>query len=1350
MAESWKDYLRRIIDETPITIPLPTGGVIPIKGKTARKGLQQGAAGAVEGTVANSARKGEKGAVGGYRPAILDVAAAPVGLVASLINRRNDGKPFDGSNTFERYVNNSMERLTVANERTNKTLGIQNPRNMSEMGARVLGGLAIPGPKGATVGRAVSKVPGGAKVVTKARALPKPVKTTATVAAEIALPLRQTGAKGATISTGIVTPIADVVADVSDPDYKGSVLPLITGQEEEAPDPEFDMLISAGMEPDTSGALLSEDQEFDSLLNPQADDPILAMEAEDIEKEWSWQEAGAAIGAIGLAGVAARYAPSLIKSRIQEATASPPRFVGKKFRRSKAGALERFRTNFIQQDQPLRNAADEWLSPQQADEYKFNADLINNVSIGARASNFFRTGKAPKTNIRTVKLAPQAEAFAKELDINEQRAVEDALVAQSALDDFDRTGSLAALNKDRFGTDVTPAQLRAMVHTARSNPKFVKHMDAVVRGYQDLLKFRVDRGMITVDAARELATKRPNYVRLSRDLETEAKPGEARPFNANENRMAPGFTRAEDEGFGVQGQTGVGNPFNLLFEDWASEIRRAEVNDLRAQWLENMTVSGATTSVDGRTVPLVRRLPSGVAPDTEKGIHRVTVNGRSVVYKVNDERLFNALEFQPRATWQATEMMRQVAQNTITGPLGTLVNGFSIFKSPLYDTTIGMLNKPKDVHLGLINEMLSNINPNLSIGRLDPTALVSAFTGAARYGWDNIRGNMAQTMSEHLIREHSWLRDTLGTQRLTTLRDHLQGAYENSVKSLMDDLGITSLTMHGSPDPSSVMSGLEGITPKFSSDMAAKLAKDTTEEWANGRKATTYQMMLSQGKSAFARARSDSLATAYGNLLEAMHNGFRYSMVAANRSRNPNLAKLASQARRISIDSAQHGGSDIFNKITSSFMYANLSIQTLHGVGTRMLKNPVEFAGNFASVAIPLTAMHYLALATDPDAAEQHKNKTASQKASSVTTFGGAEIPIDPFLRLSLGPAFAVLDHVTGAHDGNWNGDVMQALSTWLEGDYDEEGMREDAGTAAWEAIKANNPYTPEALPGVNAAFAYAGIDPGMTRISGEASPVRTQSLSGFDADEKRPDSLTSGYTENMITSLLGTFGQGMMNMANDAYRAFSATNEPIHALEAATERYRDTMAKGSGVTTPLLFSGYERLNSVADTNWNVVHDKQKGIDAATTLMTNDFIRMGQSTNTTIGKMAPLPVDAPHMLPQVAGTANEIIGGLTALLNRSNEWQTINQELSNLAKQSEALRNGYGIDFTGKEPRTKTANEKNVTLNELTQQRKYYNLLKRQLIEQVENDIRQRIGDPDFSFDGYNPDDYMTPIAPVQ
>jgi hypothetical protein len=1293
--------------------------------------IKQAAAGVVEMTVADASKDGEW-----YRPSVLYQVPATVGVVNALFGRQFDNKTRTG-----RVINSSMERSALASERTNKTLGITYPKSTGEQLFRVGGSLAIPGSvvgKGAKlVGgtRAAKVVKNSASVTKAAKAakkvkakaapivakVPKPVRTTAKVAGktavEIALPLRQTKTvKGTAALLAGTALAADQLSEKFDPGYESD---LHTFDDNRPTDPFADMDLAAQefaqqQAPDDQ---LRQDDPFYDIENP-SQETIDAAEEKEQEDQWSTSEKVLAGLGIGLVGT--YIARKALDGAIQNGDGEFARFAGKQFRRSGSGIGERTKTNIVQQDQPLRNRAEQWLSPQHAAEYNHNSDLISNTSIGDRTAHQLR--KNGTLNV--------AQNYAKELNIDEQRMVDDALLAQSSLDDFNRTGTLSSLNLDRSGNPVTPAQLRTQVAATRANPKLVKYMDAVTKGYQDLLNYRVARGLLSPEKAAEMRAKRPNYVRMSRDLETEAKAGEATPFNANEQR-APGFARNEGEKLGVQGTTGVGSPLNALMDDWAQTIRHAEHNDLRGHWLENMAKSGATTEIDGKTVPLVQRVKNGVKPATSEGIHQVFRSGKAAIYKVNDAILSNSLEYAPRASIPLLENMRQIAQNTYTGPVASLFNWFSFVTSPIYDASAGIALKPNNMHLGVVNEVLSKIHPKASIGVLDPTAILTGYTGAPRYFIHDMQKVMADNLTQQLMREHSWLRSAIGDQNVTALRDSLQKAYSNSINSQMHEFGMTSRTMHGSPDPAAVMSGLEDLTPDFKLAMAKQLEVDTFAARAKG-EVGPLKPILQKGKTQLARARATSFAKLYAHLLEASHNGFRYSALAANKGKGLSPKELASQIRRISVDSSQHGSNNTLNKVASAIPYANLSIQSLAALGGTP---KARLAKNILALAIPALAAHYVTMATDRDAYEQHVGKSAEQKAASITMFGGAELKIAPELRLFFSPLMTVLDHATGMNTGEWNRSSLEAMFNWIDNPEPDEDLRRDMKDVLWADVVAANPLNPEAFPPVAPLLASLGIDPGMSRISGEAVPVRTQKLTGFDPDQARENSLVTANQGAMIGGLFGSAGQNFLAMVDDAYHAYHNPNNPgslEEANKAAWAKYTENVQKSSGLFRPL-FGQYEAVNASSDTNTRIVKDKKDGIELATKIYNTNVKGNGRTGTDPTKNVKVSPEYAPE---DASGTKNAIIGA--AASNLQSRLKYMDDRINQLSKQAEAIRGGYNFN----------TNDRNADLNQVIAERKRWNMLRRAKIEEYETIIGNRIGDPNFSFDTYNPDDYREPVAP--
>jgi hypothetical protein len=1022
--------------------------------------------------------------------------------------------------------------------------------------------------------------------------------------------------------------------------------------------------------------------------------------AEEEENEWTWQQAGIALGTILGGGVAVKYGRKAISESLRRKVDDLPEFIGKTTKRSRASTFDKVVTATVQADQPIRSVINEFLGPTHAKRWGYKSDVANNVAIGAKVKHQLMTGRMVGTDRRTVPLAPVAQAFAKELSLDEQKRVGDALLAASTLDDVRRTGVQSALNVDKNGNPVDVAGLERLVRDTRADPRLSKYMDHVQTSFRDILEFRVARGTMSQDAADEFMRMRPNYVKMKRDVDVDARAAETNVFNANRDRGG-GQARNVEENSGVQGGA-VGNPFNVLFDDWADEIRRAELNDLRVSFLDQM----AAIPANG----VVRRIPNGVAPKTNEGLHTVWQNGKETSYHVSDPLISRALEMTPRASIQSLEQIRQIAQNVTTGPIGTLFNGFSVFVSPLYDTGLGMLNRPKGMKMGLITD---------------------AYTGAIRYMWDDVRGAMATNLADQMIRANTPLRNILGDNAVALLRDRFAASYEASTKAFMDEQGITSLTMHGTPDPTQVISGLHEVAPAYADD-AARIAAQNEG---------IGLIEKAKGNNAYLAVKGNAVSRAYGNVVEAMHNGFRYSQVARNRDNMADV-ELASKARRISADAAQHGldfnkPSEFFNKATGSFMYANLAMQALAHTGRSIAANPTNFMFNLGYVGTQLAALHYIAMATDPEAKLKHDNKSAAQKTTSVTTFGGAEIRIDPILRTAVAPAFALLDHLTGADTAKWDGNFMKYFDSILEGgEVDKEALAQDTSDTLWEVVKANNPFNPTGQPIIGAAMAGMGIDTGMSRVTGEPTPVRTQALSGEDPEAERIDGMGSAWAGNMVSTVLGVTGDSLWQMADDATRALNHKDGSVgDAMRVMADRYKDNIAKGSTVFTPLIFGNREPTFTATDTNTKIARKRMEGIEQYVKIGNLD-VRADGTTGSQLHGEDPMTQE-PGVKPQnndIIGTKLDLISEHAAELN--NELKEYRDDIGNLGKDAENVRNWY---FTKQQ-------ERQGYINKNVEKRRYLTFQMLNIIRERELVVREQIGDPDFTFDQFDPEKYKVPL----
>lgn len=1283
---------------------------------------KQLAAGAAEMTIANSSEH-----KGNYRPAVVDAIPATVGMVSSLVTGK--AQPYDQNTTLGSWVNNSMRRAALASQRTNETLGISNPKDTGETALRIIGGFATPAPE---LG-AVKEIPVIAKAVRAFEAAPKVVKAPLKVAAEVAMPFRQTSIAHTAPIAGGLTVLSDVLSDQTvDPStgtrYKSSIKQALGTHAGThlSTDPEVASLdgemLNAAIE---SGNAPSEEEHLDHIMRAPAT-PADEAGHDQEQKLGNYEKAALLVGT-ALGGFAlTKYADNFIRSRQAVATAAEdvPAFTGKKYRSSNTSLGTKLKTKTVQADEPLRSGMRKYLGREEAEDWGYNADTVTHVAVGSKIRNFFATGKPPKAPMTTERLGPLGEAYAKELSTEEQRQVSDALLAASSLDDYKATGTQSSLNYDKAGNPVTPAQLEMMVQSVKSDPKLSKYYDAVQKSYDDLLKFQVHRGRGTWEQYNKLRERRPNYVPMHQNLESDAPLSlGTRRYSANEDQ-GMGMERALEEGGGVQGATGVGNPFDNLFDSWAHEIHRSEMNDLRANWLTAMETTGATGPEGLKYIEAAD--PMTKNPD----IHTVWVNGEKKSFIVRNPEWSKALHMQPRAAWKGLENWRQLKQNVTTGPLASVFNGFAIAASPIYDVEVAMLQRPKGVKLGALNR-----------------SVLGAYAGAARHFKDQMIFNMASTLRDNLIRDNSALKDILGEQKLGALTTHFENMAENSILSEMDQLGITSHTMHGSPDPSKLISGLEDVAPHFKASAERALQDDIANAALNGDIGKVKAALLT-GKSKFAEIRANRLAALYQQFTESFHNGVRYNAFAANRKNAENMQKLASQMRRLSGDASQHGSSDALNVALGATMYGNLSLQTLFEVGNRMKQQPLTAAGNWMSNLTTIAALGYGARLYDDYAKEKHDSKSPIEKLTSVTTFGGAEVYLDPINRFAWSFIEPILDHVSGFKDGKPDPNFSQVVQNWLHPDMDlDENEIKAIKYGAWETAQQNNPLEPASVPAISAAEAYAGMDPGMSRMTGEVSPIREQQQTGLETDVQRPNALMSGWWENMLSDTFSTVGRSMIQMSDDAYRAYHKSDGDIgKSMNVAFQRYNDNMAKRAGVFRPMLYGQYENMKSATDTNYLLLKERQTGIEQAVNVYNKDY-RAAGLTGVSNKSAGVLPQEQGEEPPNLDGTQAVYIGAMANQLQ--SMWLSKNQQvLSRAQKEIEAYRN---FTLATKDPNYKGSREKDINhnVNELEKEVKYQRMLMLTHTREYEKLISDRIGRP-FRFDQFDPKDYLVPMPQPQ
>lgn len=1254
------------------------------------RGAKQAVAGLLETTIAPTGPNS-------MRPAIVDAIPGTVGLVAALMGRKPPAIPGVVD------TGKALERLNYASQHVNNYLGTTDPRDATEMAIRIGGSLIVPGPKGAGIAKAAGTASRAEKVI----------RGTGRIVGEAALPLRQTGKKGTAVIVGAGTALregADALqVQGSEEDRKyNSVAESVGGTTlDPMSDEDFENMLFEDLEEDP-------DEAFQAAIEAPVTDDEEIFDVEDEQDNSTFVNAALAVGAVLGGVVAIRTAKSFVDTRLAGAPEqSRIRFTGKMFRNTDASVSTQAKAALAQQDAPIRDMAAEHLGRAFADRWGYRSDRTVNAATASKLHHQFVTGETVGSTVRTQPLAPIARAYADELTPDEQILLSDGLNAASSIDTLNAKGAQTSLNLDRAGQATTQRDLQAKVQAVTSNPKLLKYYDMIQQSYRDMAKYQLDRGLLSPDDYQKLTTMYPNYVNQRRNLQTDYQPTAGGQSGYSADRLSVGASRSSIEGGGVQGTTGVADPFVSLFDEWKDIVRQAEHNELRADFLVNMD---ATRALNSKGKPIIQRVSNSATGDN---VHTVFVNGKTQKYRVQDPLINRTLHMHSRMGVKVLESMRQIDQSTITGIAAAPFNAFAVTASPVYDTFAALLNRPKGV---LVNPF-------------------GAYPGAARYAWGAMTEAVAGRVASHMIRDQSWLRDALGSGRLQALSDLLNQSVKNSSKAEADRLGITSKTMFGSPDPAELLTGVEKVAPKFSRGVLSHANADIREAMAKGDIGTVRGLLMQTGNM-FAKTRATGIANMIDMVVESMHNGMKMSVYAMNKGRMAD-DQLASTIRRISGDPAQHGGSDLVNATAGAIPYANLSLQTLYEWGKLAKSDPKTWLFNASTTVLGLAALKYTALASDPEILDRYENMSPAERARVVIAPGGFEIKIDPNTRMLTSLLFPVYDEMSGINSGEFDPNFMTVMDNWLSGDmsFDEEAMQNWKSSLNQSASDAW-PFHFNSIPIVKGGLAINGVDVGMTRMTDNLVMPMEQDVTGLDVDKRRKDSMVSAQMEARITGLANTTGRSMLTILDDVQRAYRQKGDASIALDVGLQRWRDGLSKNSGVFRPLLFSNYTNQHSSVDANHELLTRRSEGIEAAIGVLTRDVRREGRTADGRGDFTRVMPVEEGVAPPEIVGTELKTITDYTWRL-QNKYIKDYKDQISAVSQQIDAYNNQYGVT-----PES-SLEKRNAKINDLIKERKYLRMMMLNTIRDTEEQIANDIGRP-FTYDGFVPEEYMKPTAPVQ
>lgn len=1227
-----------------------------------------------------------------YNPALVQAVPGLIGAVQSLMN---------GGQTPDNIFGRSLDRLQQADDRTRKYTGVRSPENAGELALEVLGSGILGIPKlGQKAGEAAAKAVGGGK-------LGKAANAAAQVATEVALPIRQTNPRTfAAVAVPMSVAISEATAGEGTT-YKPAIV---------VPDKD----VTRDTLPVGAAATSLPDIDWETATPEQAEafyaqrEEELARESQNSNSLFNFAAATALVAAGGYGTYRG------LRSAFVSGKRTSPNLVGIKNEASELDTGDQLLTRVFDQNLPMKRAMEK-VDPAAAKEVETWLDLSHNSSYAARTQDYILTGRAPMlsglreafTGVRYTKVAPMLDSFAKELSPQQQKAVGDALVAASELDDRAATGMRRAFK------DFDDKQLQNIVQIAQQDPVLGKYIHTTKQIYRDLLDMQVRAGLLSKQEQMDWLLKRPNYAPLQRRTVHEVLSPDATKYSANNPEW---YARDADEG--VKGGEAA-NPILNLPDHIAATIQLAGRNAIRRRVLFDLAKASKGNQ------PIVRRVKNGVK---KENVHTVYDRGEAFHFEVVEPELERALHFYPRATLDGFEQARQVWQNMTTGPWATLFTGFGAFRSTIYDTTTGSLLRPKDMGLGLVNEMLDKMTKGkANIGAADLTSFVGAYTGMARQMVDNINQRLMTNFESALYRNQNQL--GLSGQTIKAIADTAARMYESSTLAMLRREGAFSSQLYGTPDPTKAVVGMESISPTFTSAQA----RDIFDAAGSGNFGL-MQQAIAQAQSLYTQASQNKFAQAYRMLLESAHNGFRYSAAAANKNRIPDLEQLAAKVRRISIDPSNYGRGDIpigsinfdLNKANSLFAYSNISLQSFYEAGRKFAsEGPVHMATNFGAFVAPLLGYHMLAMATDPEALERHRAKSLTQRATSVTLSGGVEIPLDPLTRPIVAPTLAAVYHITGMETGTPSLAYAQAFLDMTNEDGSWEPMLGDAWEAAKMGAWSAFPYSPENFTPAIAAAPALGVQAQSLRNGlGEGKAIQTQKTYGFDQEDSEPNDMLSGFYRNAITSWFGAFGEAVYGMGAEVHKSLGQEQGFVKAAQQAGRRYKDTMTAGAGPARPILESLWgERIDpgSASNTDYRIYNENFKAIDGLIQFGRREIDAPGMTHKDP--EVAMLIPDDRVIKPEAQGTAAATVYEMTLDMVKNDEYRRLTSELRALTRVAEGIR---GQTLT-------TPNERNLSMSEINRQRR--EVVARLVVMQrtYERDIGAMIGNRHFRFADYDP-----------
>jgi hypothetical protein len=944
----------------------------------------------------------------------------------------------------------------------------------------------------------------------------------------------------------------------------------------------------------------------------------------------------------------------------------------------------------------------------------------NNTAMASRVGDSLTTGVLPNSTLRMPSLVVHWKALARITD-DQRKLYDDATLAGTYLDEF----NMAVRKNPKEG--LTPAhgfsvkQLRSMDNAVNADP-VARGLVADAREIMRVMRLYMrERGVITADQSNFWRDNAPNYMPTALAFKTRTM---ADDFIKKMNPEPTGADFSLPEFEHLMPRVGGGNigrgrgisPAELLDSYIMSVIRKTEINSLRVRFLDAIDADSGKAS-------WAKRIEKGSSAKNQITVLR---DGKAVQYSILDPSIYTALKFSPQQAMGLLNWMRRWKQELTTG----LLRPDFVPISLAYEVQSAAVMRPTGRGLGIGDEIVKMVWGKRGIPILDPTVIISPFTGSARGIYSDFARAMSIQGQVYLKTHHPGVASMLGEHAVRKLAETAAAAYERSSKRLFQQYGGGNAAFIENALRDDAVSMVPRLAPEFFV------------------KTRQQNKRLTAGQ---AEVRGRSLWNSYSSLMENLHNSVRLQAAAANiRVKGggiitdvDELTRVMRDIRRLTGDVAAGGqggpnllGVGIFTWLRGSVPYANHAAQVM-AQHVRMVKqHPTRYWGVLGGMMLSGTWLLTNQFIDDPISEHHYWNiLTPDDRARKVHIYGAPgvvehTIPITPEFR----PLWSPYIETFGALYGFKNADmwdeglhnIRRALGENFGTVFDERAVAEirRGFRVGWGDVLGDP--TP---PLVGAGLAAVGQT---TRLGtrGTLLPVRDSRIDPMSTS-RVSDAGLPAVVDEMMQALLGATARIVSDGIvawDQSSKAGAGTARKVartfdHAMDSVRNRQPFFRSTVIGTT--------ERVKT-SNIDQRLLSGKRAGLDQLMELMGRNISPTG--TRTGFRASEPLPGGIP---PIIRGTELEFVGEHMYKVSSflAKVWTS---RISDKYRQMESLE----------ADRSMGRHEKTVAKNRIAHEIRILNREALQFLTEQEDSLSQRLGRP-FRLDNFDLDELRSAKSPV-